>query len=118
MECYKLTALLGEREGERTTGGRGVEPQKTEFSLAGNKGPGQRHLSLPPPSRNPKGNQFLSLNLLAQYKHPMLCFYGSIPLTGLPAPDLVLQYPSRRSVTTKRTKSALPPLCTLHIHPG
>ena len=64
--------------------GRVVEPQTTELSLAGNKGARQRHLPSPAPSQNPKGNQFLSGNLLAPRKHPKLCFCGSIPLMGLP----------------------------------
>ena len=79
LEGYKLTALLGEREGWRTMGERVVEPRRTELSLAGNKGAHQRHLSHPFPSQNPKGNQFLSGNLLAPRKHPTLCFCGSIP---------------------------------------
>ena len=83
-ECYKSTALLGEREGERTPGGRVVEPRKTELSSEGNKAAGQRHFPLSSPSRNPKGNQFPSPILLAPCKHPTLCFCGSIPLMGLP----------------------------------
>ena len=83
MEGYKLTALLREWEGWRTMGGRVVEPQMTELSLAGNKGTLQRHLPHPPPSQNPKGKQFLSGNLLAPRKHPMLCFCGSTPSAGL-----------------------------------
>ena len=65
--------------------GRGVEPWRTELSLAGNKGAGKRHLPLPSPSQNPKGNHFLPGNLLAAHNRPTLCFCGSIPPTvGLP----------------------------------
>ena len=60
-------------------GGRVVEPRRTELSLVGNKGAGKRHLPHPSPSQNPKKNQFLSWNLLAQFKHPTLCFCGSSP---------------------------------------
>ena len=82
LEGYKLTALLREWEGWRTTGGRVVEPRTTERSMAGNKGASQRHLPRPSHSQNPKGNRFLSGHLLAPHKHPTLCFCGSIPLAA------------------------------------
>ena len=53
-------------------------PGRTEL------GAGKHHFPLPSPSRNSKGNQFLSANLLALRKRPTLCFCGSIPLQGLP----------------------------------
>ena len=81
----KVNALLSEsREGERTPGGRVVEPWKIELSSEGNKGTGKYHILLPSPNRNSKGNQFLSPNLLATRKCPNLCFCESIPPTGLP----------------------------------
>ena len=92
----KSTILLRGREGERTLGGRGVEPRKTELSLAGNKGTDRCHLPLPSPSRNSKGNQFPSLNLLALHKGPMLCFCGSIPPMGLP-PSWCCRAPPQRT---------------------
>ena len=60
-------------------GGRVIEPQTTELSLAGNKGTRQRHLPRPSPSQNPIGKRFLPGNLLAPHKHPTLCFCRSIP---------------------------------------
>ena len=74
--------------------GRVVELWKTEHSLAVIKGAGKRHLPLPSPSRNPKGKQFLSLNMLVPCKHLTLCFCGSIVPKGLPASLPVLQGPS------------------------
>ena len=98
-------------------GGRVVEPQKTERSLAGNKGALQHHLPRPFPSQNPKGNQFLSGNLLASRKHPMLCFFfGSIPPAGL-TPSLCHRSPPKADLRRKIELSLpLPPLCTLRIH--
>ena len=113
------SSALESGEGERTPGGRVVEPQKTELSLGGegNKDPGQCHLPLPSPSQNSKGNQFPSRNLLAPGKHPTLCFCGSIPPMGHPL--LVLWGLSHRGPPQQRERS-LPmlPLCTLWIHPG
>ena len=112
------SSALREQEGKRTPGGRGVEPWKTELSSAGNKGTGQHHLPHPSPRRNPKGNQFPAPNLLVPCKHPMLCFCGSIPLTGLP-PSWCCRAPSSGDHRRQSELSLLlPPLCTLWIHPG
>ena len=110
MNVKKGTALLGEREGERTPGGRGVEPWKTELSSVGNKGAGQCHLPLSSPSQNPKGSQFPSRKLLALCKHPMLCFCGSSLPMALPPSLLVLQGPPphRGAPKAKRAKPAPP----------
>ena len=118
LEGYKLTGLLGEREGWRTTGGRVVEPLPTELSLVGNKGARQHHLPRPSPSQNPKGNQFLPGNLLAPRKHPKLCFCGSIPLAGL-TPSWCCRAPLKVELRRKSELSLpLLPLCTLPINPS
>ena len=99
-------------------GGRVVEPQMTELTLAGNKGARQHHLPRPChlphpyPSQNPKGNQFLPGNLLAPGKHPMLCFCGSIPPEGL-TPSWCHRAPPEADLRRKSKLSLpLPPLCT------
>ena len=118
-EGYKLTALLGEQYGWRTVGGRVVEPRTTEHSLAGNKGARQRHLPHPSPSGNPKGNQFLSGNLLAPHKHPTLCFCRSIPLAAGLTPSRCHRAPPEADHLRKSELSLpLPPLCTLPFHPS
>ena len=84
LEGYKLTALLGDREGWRTTGGR-VEPQTTELSLARNNGTHQRHLPRPSPAKIPKGTISCQGTCLhgANTQRSTLCFCGSIPPAGL-----------------------------------
>ena len=117
--CYKLTALLGEWEGWRTTGGRVVEPQTTELSLAGDKGACQRHLPRPSPSQNPKGNQFLPGNLFAPRKHPTLCFCRSIPPAAGLTPSWCRRAPPKDDhERISELSLPLPPLCTLPIHPS
>ena len=119
LERYKLTDLHGEQEGWRTTRGRVVEPRMTELSLAGNKGARQCHLLCPSPSQNPKGNQFLPGNLLAQCKHPTLCFCRAKP----PAADLTPSSCHRTPPEVdhlRRSELSLPllPPCTLPTHPS
>ena len=55
LKGYKLTAVLREREGRRTMGGRVVEPRMTEPSVAGEKGARQCHLPSHPQAKIPKG---------------------------------------------------------------
>ena len=101
-------------------GGRVVEPRTTELSLAGNKGTRQRHLPRPSLSQNPKGNQFLSGNLLALHKqHPTLCFCGSIPpaAVGLTPSPCHRAPPKADHGRISELSLPLPPLCTLPIHP-
>ena len=114
------SALEGSGRARRHWGRRGVEPGKTDLSSEGNKGTGQRHLPHPSPSQNPKGNQFLSPNLLAQHKHPMLCFCGSIPPTGLPTPPTwcCSTPPAGDHLWQNELSLPLLPLCTLRIDPG
>ena len=90
-------------------GGRVVEPQTTELSLAGNRGTRQRHLPRPSPSQNPKGNQFLPGNLLAPRKHPTLCFCWSHP-SGSGSDSLLLpQGPSQRGSPKEKRAEPAPP---------
>ena len=96
-------------------GGKSVEPWKTKFSSARNKGTGLHQLSHPSPSQNSKGNQFLSLNLLAPRKHPTLCFCGSIPLKGLLTSFLVLQDPSNRGPLTMAKRADPAPPTPVHL---
>ena len=111
LEGYKLTALLGKREGWRTTGGRVVEPQMTDLSLAGNKGAHQGHRPCPSPSQKPKGNWFLPGNLLALHKHPTLGIHPSGGFDSLQVP----QGPSlTRSLKEKRADPAPP----TPVHPA
>ena len=119
LEGYKLTALLGEREGWRTTGGRVAEAQTTELSLVGNKGARQRHLPHPSPSQNPKGNQFLPGNLLALHKHPTLCFCRATPPAASLTPSRCHRAPPEVD-HLRRSDLSLPllPLCTLPTHPS
>ena len=112
MEGYKLTALLGEREGWRTTGGRVVEPQTTELTLVGNKGASQRHLPRSSPSQNPKGE------LASTAQTPNAVLLWSHPSGGsdsLPVPRVPPEVDLRR-----KRELSLPflPLCTLPIHPS
>ena len=112
------SSALREWGGREELGGTVVEPWKTELSSVGNKGAGQRHLPRPSPSRNPKGNQFPSLNLLAPHKHPTLCFCGSIPLTGRPPSWCCRTPPIGDHLWKSDLSLPLPPLCTLWIHHG
>ena len=118
LEGYKLTALLREQKGWRTTGGRVVEPPMTELGLAGNKGARQRHPPRPSLSQNPKGNHFLSGNLLAPRKHPMLCFCESIPPADLTTSWCRRAPPKADHQRKSELSLRLPPLCTLLIHPS
>ena len=110
LEGYKLTALLREQEGWRTTGGRVVEPWTAELSLVGNKGAGKRHLPRPSPSQN----------LLAPCKHPTLCFCGSIPpvAVGVTPSQRPRAPPEVDHLRKSELSLPLPPLCTLQIHPA
>ena len=99
-------------------GGRVVEPRTTELSLVGNKGARQHHLPHPSRSQNPKGNRFLTGNLVAPRKHPTLFFCGSIRLAGL-TPSRCCRGPPKADLQRK-SELSLPflPLCTLLIHPS
>ena len=118
LEGYKLTGLLGEREGWRTTGGRVVEPRTTELSLAGNKGAHQHHIPRPSPSQNPKRNHFLTGNLLSLRKQHCASVDPSPPAEGL-TPSRCCRAPPEADHRRKSELSLpLPPLCTLLIHPS
>ena len=95
-----------------------VEPGRTELSLVWNRGAGKRHHLRPSPSQNPKGNQFLAWNLLAPHKHPTLCFSEFILPTGLPPSGCRRAPPKVDHLRQSELSLALPPLCTLRIHPG
>ena len=64
LEGYKLTALLGEREGWRTTGGRVVGPRTTELSWRGTKALASTISLAHPPAKIPKGTSSWQGNCL------------------------------------------------------
>ena len=105
--------VRGHGEGEFFSTGRQSSARR------GNKGAGKRYLPLPSPSRNPKGNQFLSQNMLAPRKHPTLCFCGSIPpVAGLTPSQCCRASPEGDHRRKSELSLPLLPLCTLLIHPS
>ena len=95
-------------------GGRVAEPRDTELSLAGKKGARQCHLPRPPPSQNPKGNQFLPGNLLAPRKHPTLCFCGPTPPAARLTPSSCCRAPPKAD-HRRRSELSLPLPPPMHL---
>ena len=104
--------------GREDTGRERCWAPEDRAQLSGEQRGRKHHLPLPAPSRNPKGNQFPSLNLLALRKHPTLCFCGSIPPTGLPPFWCCRASPTGDHHQQSELSLPLLPLCTLRIHPG